>query len=74
MAKSFLEYDTDDGRSSKLCQNEEDDEYYGKLEIEYKSKIHRIINFENQEKNDVAKDYHKELILTENINLDINIE
>ena len=38
VAKSFLEYDVDDGRSSKLCQNEDDADYYGQLEIEYKSK------------------------------------
>jgi hypothetical protein len=36
IAKSFLEFDTDDGRSSKLCQKEDDDDYYGKLEFEYK--------------------------------------
>lgn len=36
MASEFLKYDADDGRSSKLCQNEEDNSYYGELEKEFK--------------------------------------
>ena len=36
VAQSFLEFDIDDGRSSKLCQNEDDSEYYSQLEVEYK--------------------------------------
>jgi len=35
VAKSFLEFDIDDGRSSRVCQNEDDDNYYGQLEVEY---------------------------------------
>jgi len=33
----FIEFDIDDGRSSKLCQNEEDENYFGELEVEFKS-------------------------------------
>ena len=31
----FNQFDVDDGRSSKLCQNEDDDNYFGELEIEF---------------------------------------
>jgi hypothetical protein len=33
----FIEFDIDDGRSSKLCQNEEDESYFGELEVEFNS-------------------------------------
>lgn len=37
MCSEFLKYDIDDGRSSKIFQNQEDDNYYGELEKELKS-------------------------------------
>lgn len=33
----FIEFDIDDGRSSKMCQNEEDENYFGELEVEFNS-------------------------------------
>lgn len=51
VAKSFLEFDIDDGRSSKLCQNEDDKDYYGQLEVEYKTNLHRTSNVFDQKDN-----------------------
>ena len=35
MSTEFIKYDGDDGRSSKVFQNEEDSNYYGELEKEF---------------------------------------
>lgn len=35
MSTQFLQYDDDDGRSSKIFQNEEDESYYDELEKEF---------------------------------------
>ena len=38
MSRDFLAYDIDDGRSSKMHQNEDDNDYFGQLEHELKAK------------------------------------
>lgn len=37
--ENFTEYDSDDGRSSRLCQNEDDNKYFGQLIDEFKSSV-----------------------------------
>ncbi len=67
MAKSFLEYDIDDGRSSKLCQNLDDDEYYGQLEVEYNSNIHRTTDLSKLDLSYNKKSIVSEKDLTESL-------
>lgn len=43
MSTEFLKYDTDDGRSSKIFQNEEDNSYYGELEKEFEQGIYFLL-------------------------------
>ena len=31
----FINYDVDDGRSSRVCQNEDDENYFGELQVEF---------------------------------------
>jgi hypothetical protein len=38
LSRDFLAYDVDDGRSSKMHQNEEDEKYFGQLECELRAK------------------------------------
>lgn len=42
LSTEFLKYDTDDGRSSKIFQNEDDNSYYGELEKEFEQGIYFI--------------------------------
>ena len=43
----FIEFDVDDGRSSKLCQNEDDENYFGELEVEFSKTGNQIYFLHN---------------------------